>query len=291
MRSLNKLSLVVAALMASTAMVQAADIIPEPPKDDYVPEVVHHSSVGGWYLRGDIGYAHFDVEDVTYYQGALFTGSFEQHDLDSSWSIQGGIGYQVTDYFRVDATLKYFGSADFDGSSEPGPTAACNGGFGAFCSYNDDTELESATLLMANAYVDLGTFNHVTPYVGAGIGGAHVQWGTLINDQTCVGSADDAGCSALDFVHGGEGQWRFAWALHAGASYDVDCRTKIDAGYTFTRIEGGRMFATGVPIGGGAAAGGNGYDDGIDIHEGRVGLRYALDDSGCHTPPPPVVYK
>ena len=188
MRSFNKVSLVAAALMASSAMVQAADIIP--PVEELPPEVHHVSAAGGWYIRGDIGYASMHVEGVTYFQGPLLTGRFEQHDLDESWSIQGGIGYQANDYLRVDATLKYFGSADFDGSSAPAGST-CAGGFGAFCSFEDDAELESITMLMANAYVDLGTINHITPYVGAGIGGAHVQWGTLLNDQTCVGSADD----------------------------------------------------------------------------------------------------
>ena len=288
MRSFKKMSLVAAAFMASTAITQAADLIPAP-KYDPAPEVVPHGVAGGWYIRGDIGYASIDVEDVTYLQGPLFTGSFEQHEVDSTWSIQGGIGYQVTDYFRVDATLKYFGSTDFDGSSAPAGSV-CNGGFGGTCAFNDDAELESATLLMANAYVDLGTINNFTPYVGAGIGGAHIQWGDLINDQICTPA--DPLCDGTDFRHPGAGQWRFAWALHAGASYDVSCRTKIDAGYTFTRVEGGRMFGAGSPVGGGAAVGGNGYDDGIDIHEGRVGLRYALNGDNCHAPEPPqVVYK
>lgn len=292
MRSFNKLSLVAAALMASSAMAQAADLLP-PPVEEFPPEVVvSHGAASGWYIRGDIGYASMKVDEVNYFQGAAFTGSFEEHDLDSTWSIQGGIGYQVTDYMRIDATLKYFGSSDFNGSSEPGPTATCTGGFGAFCSYNDDAELESMTLLMANAYVDLGTFKGFTPYVGAGIGGAHVSWGDLLNDQTCVGSANDPACSALDFNHAGESEWRFAWAVHAGASYDVTCRTKIDAGYTYTRVEGGAMFGDGIPVGGGAGVGGYGFDGGIDVHEGRVGLRYALDGSGCHQPTPPtMVYK
>lgn len=290
MRSVKKLSLVAAALMASTAMVQAADIIPAP-QDDYVPEVMPHPTVGGWYIRGDIGYAHGDVEGVTYFQGPFPTGEFEQHDLDSSWFIQGGIGYQVTDYFRVDATLKYFGSADFDGDSAPAGSG-CAGGYGFFCDYDDNTELESVTMLMANAYVDLGTFSGFTPYVGAGIGGAHVEWGTLFNDQTCTGSADDVTCSGLDFTHAGESSWRFAWAIHAGASYDLSCRTKIDAGYTFTRIEGGPMFGDGVDSLGVGGNGGYGWDDGIDIHSGQIGLRYALDDSGCvPDSPPPIVYK
>lgn len=294
MRNLKTLSLVAAAFMASTAMTHAADLITTQNYDDQVVEITPHA-VGGWYIRGDIGYASLDHNGVGYFQNNLFTGGFEQSELDSTWSIQGGIGYQVTDYFRVDGTLKYYGSADFDGSSAPGPTALCNtngAAFGNFCSYNDDTEMESAVVLMANAYADLGTINGITPYVGAGIGGAHVSYGDLLNDQTCVGSANDPACSVIDFNHSGAERWRFAFALHAGASVDLTCKLKADAGYTFTRIEGGKMFNGGIPIAGGANAGGDGFDHGIDIHEGRVGLRYALGGGDCHpTTPPPVVYK
>ena len=122
-----------------------------------------------------------------------------------------------------------------------------------------------------------------------------VKWGDLYNDQVCTPA--DATCDAEDFIHGGQSEWRFAWAVHAGASYDFRCDLKVDAGYTYTRIEGGSMFGTGVGAPGssapGVAAGGDGFDGGIDIHEGRVGLRYYL--GGCDAPPvyepPEVVYK
>ena len=291
MRGLKRIPLFAAALISSTALVQAADIIPTP---DYTPppEVVVDITTG-WYIRGDIGYAHMKVDGVDYFQGALLTGSFEQYDLDSSWTLQGGIGYQVTDYMRVDATLKHIWGADFTGSSAPAGSP-CNGAFVDTCTYSDDGELEGATLLMANAYWDLGTYHGFTPYVGAGIGGAHVKWGDFINDQTCTGGG---ACDNEDFIHSGESEWRFAWAVHAGASYDIKCDWALDAGYTYTRIEGGSMFGTGVggPLSSapGVAAGGNGFDGGIDVHEGRVGLRYYL--GGCDTPPPyvppEVVYK
>ncbi len=35
--------------------------------------------------------------------------------------------------------------------------------------------------LLANAYVDLGTYGYITPYVGAGIGGTYVKWDKLRN--------------------------------------------------------------------------------------------------------------
>lgn len=304
MRNFNKISLVAAALMASTAMVQAADLIPAP-THDLPPEITSVAPAGGWYIRGDIGYADLDHDGVNFLQGSFFTGNFSEAELDESFTIQGGIGYQVTDYFRVDATLKYLGSSDFTGNSAPGDGVQCNG-FGntandPTCNFEDNAELESATVFMANAYVDLGTVNGFTPYLGAGIGGARVKYGDLFNNQTCFpspnGTPAPATCSGNDSLHAGESTTRFAYAIHAGASYDVNCRTKIDAGYTYTDIEGGKQFGTGVGTASsganaGVSLGGDGYDNGIEIHEGRVGLRFALSDAGCSQPhQPQAVYK
>ena len=176
MRGIKRISLLAVALMSSTAMVQAADIIP-PMDSPPPPEVVVDVSTG-WYIRGDIGYAHLGVDDVDYFQGAFLTGSFEQHDLDNSWTLQGGIGYQVTDYARVDLTLKHVFSSDFSGSSAPAGST-CNGAVpgGTTCEFIDNGELEAATILMANGYWDLGTYHGFTPYVGGGLGGAHGKVG------------------------------------------------------------------------------------------------------------------
>ena len=295
MRSFKIVSLVAAALMASTAMSQAADILVEP-QPELPPEVVPHYGAGGWYIRGDIGYAKLDAKRVDFFQGVNRTGIFSQAEYDETWAIQGGIGYQITDYFRVDATIKYLASSDFSGNSAPGAGVPCNGFPANTCSFTDNSELEYAAILLANAYIDLGTYNGFTPYVGAGIGGAKVRFGNLVNDQTCDPAAP-VGCSDNDSIHAGASNTRFAYALHAGASYDLTCRTKLDGGYSFTRIEGGDFFGTGVGTAGslapGVALGGNGFDRGIEIHEGRIGVRYSLSDAGCHSPnpEPPVVYK
>jgi len=291
MRSLNKLSLVAATLMASSAMVQAADLIPHQKYDDQV-EVTPHA-VGGWYIRGDIGYASLEYDaDTTFFQGSSQTGIISGSDLDSTWSIQGGIGYQVTDYFRVDATLSYYNETTATGSSRsifstPGPVQCNFSAIGEQCNFSDTQDLD-ATVLMANAYADLGTINGFTPYVGAGIGGAHVEYDVLRNVQNCVSPAT-CGSDGLTGIHDGRAQWRFAYAIHAGASYDINCKLKADAGYTFTRIEGGKAFGFTEQSG---FQGTQGFDQGIDIHEGRVGLRYAVGAGDCHPPAqPPVVYK
>ena len=59
--------------------------------------------------------------------------------------------------------------SDFDGST----SGICGG---VVCASTDHSSY-SAWLLLANAYADIGTWYGFTPYVGAGIGGAHVQLG------------------------------------------------------------------------------------------------------------------
>jgi len=310
MRSFKKMSLVAAALMASTAMVQAADLIPAP-TDDLPPEVVPVAATTGWYIRGDIGYASFDEGDVVFQpQPGFAFQSFSQTDLDETFVLQGGIGYQVTDYFRVDATVAHYFETDFNGVSSSTPIFDCgflspdNGIADASgCSIRDTSDFEATTYL-ANAYIDLGTVNGFTPYVGAGIGAARVHWSGLNNDVSCDtgagGDCLDGGgfdYNDSDSTHGGVSQTRFAWALHAGGSYELNCRLKADVGYTYTRIEGGDFF--GFPNGlsqitpGTTDAGIQGFTDDIDVHSGRVGLRYALSDAGCAKPvhQPQVVYK
>ncbi|MBX8803520.1 porin family protein, partial [Ochrobactrum sp. MR28] len=79
----------------------------------------------------------------------------------------GGVGYQVTGYFRTDLTVDYLTRAKFSGSTSGVCTA--NNAY-ADCVSNDTAKM-SALSILANAYIDLGNFNGFTPYVGAGIGG------------------------------------------------------------------------------------------------------------------------
>jgi opacity protein-like surface antigen len=267
MRSFMKLTIFSAGLLASTALVHAADLV-EPPVVELVPEVQTYA-VGGWYLRGDIGYSHMAVESVDYYQGsATLTGEFEKHDLGQSWMLGGGIGYQITDYFRGDLTVNHHFAADFDGSSATGVTN-CGTATGV-CSYKDTGDL-AVTTLLANAYLDLGNYSGFTPYVGAGLGGAVVHWSDIENNEICV-SGDCTG-SAGDSTHDGNGEWRFAYALHTGVSYDISANLKLDAGYSFTHVEGGNMFSF---ESGNANNGYQGFDGDIKIHTVRAGLRWSF---------------
>jgi len=274
---------VLAALVAGIAgPALAADII-EPPIIEAAPPVYEEVSYGGWYIRGDLDYHWSDFRGADYITyGAVVpepgTNSFDSGDLNGGFSLGAGVGYQVNRYFRTDLTLDYWFDSDFNGQT----SGVCGG---VPCVSTDSASM-SALLLLANAYADLGTYHGITPYVGAGIGGAQVKWDDLRN--TIDGTTD---------VHAGAQNWRFAYALMAGASYCLTDRLKLDGGYRFTHINGGRMFEYATPTAGGIGAG-PGFDNGFNTHEVRAGLRYQFGGtSDCYVPepiayePPPVYTK
>lgn len=268
------------ALLASG--VQAADlyqppVIEAPPT--YVPEV-EVQEASGWYLRGDAFFAYNKIGGADYYQGSNSSYvPFSTTKMRSSFGAGVGAGYQVASYLRVDATADYTFKSKFTGSTSGSCGAATS------CVSTDIARM-TAFSLMANAYVDLGTYGIVTPYVGAGIGGTYVKWGDLSN--TSCDSSDSTNCDAT-VTHGGRGSWRFTYALMAGAAIKINCQLKADVGYRYRNVSGGAMF-------GYASNGGPGYDRGFHIHEARAGLRYSFGDdcaAPVYTPPPynPPVYK
>ncbi|WP_440630070.1 outer membrane protein [Brucella sp. 22210] len=252
------------AMMATGAL--AADLI-EPP---VVPEVVvAPPAVGGWYLRGDLGYSKPKFKDADYATidncecgPSTFGSNTLSGDLKGSFLIGGGVGYQLTDYFRTDLTVDYMTRSKFEGHTYG---SACNGD--ASCA-SDERSHFSALSILANAYVDLGNFAGFTPYVGAGIGGTRVRWND-IEDARYGGSVD------------GAANWRFTYALMAGASVDLTQNLKLDAGYRYRHINGGKMFEGGQYLG-------DGYDKGMDIHDVRVGLRYMFGGSSAPYAPQQV---
>jgi opacity protein-like surface antigen len=267
---------------AAAADLYEPQVVPAP--------VVQPIEVGGWYIRGDIDY-HWSKMGHTQYitygcpggGGACSgpgTDDFDTTRLKGAWSLGGGVGYNVNRYFRTDLTVDYWGKADFRGTS----SGTCGG---VPCSSADKSAC-SAWLLMANAYANLGTYHGITPYIGAGIGGARVNWDDLEN-------AISGGPTNR---HKGTSSWRFAYALMAGASYCLTHNVDVDLGYRFTHITSGRMFEEYAPDGTDIGVG-PGFDGGMNVHEVRLGLRYNFggnNGDGCgeqvaYEPAPAPVYK
>ncbi len=279
MSSTKKLTSIWAAVLsAGIAMpmaANAADLLVDPPVIE-APEV---KSAGGWYLRGDITYDYYDMDTPNFSVPGGTQVDFASADADEAFDIGFGVGYQFNEYFRADLTGEYVFESDFKGTTIGFCDTAAQAAGELNCS-SEDTSSFTAFKVMANAYVDLGKFNGITPYVGAGIGGAYITWDPLTNVGTCTqitvdcptgpGYTGTTATSSFTDVHSGESSWRFAWALHAGASYDISHNTKLDLGYTYSRIEGGDMFQW---LDG---SGTQGHDDGFDSHVFRAGIRYQI---------------
>ncbi|EKF58704.1 MAG: outer membrane beta-barrel protein [Agrobacterium albertimagni] len=260
------LAVATAALLASSAA-YAADVYQPEPQPVYVdaPEVAV-SEASGWYLRGDLGYSFNKLRGANYFQGSNGNQvDFATSSIKDSFWVGGGVGYQINSYLRTDLTFDYLTKADFNGSTR----GEC--GFSATPCTSSDVSSMRAYTLMANAYVDLGTYAYFTPYIGGGIGGSYVKWDKLRN-TSCADNG--TGCDAT-VEHHGAGSWRFAYQLMAGASIDVTCNVKADLGYRFRHTAGGDMF-------GYALNGGPGYDKGFHSHSVHAGARYVF--GGCETP-------
>ncbi len=265
----------VAATIAAPGMASAADLLIDPPVIE-APEVITKAA-GGWYLRGDITYDFQDTDEPMFATNQT-VNTFTTASVDDAFDLGIGIGYQITENFRVDLTGDYIFETDFDGTT----TGSCGTFDGTLAGTvagtqnttlinctSVDTSSYTAFKLLANAYFDLGNYNGFTPYVGAGIGGAYVDWDGLSNAATCTAVAGvtcPVGGIPVD-QHAGASQWRFAWAAHLGFSYDISHNVKLDLGYSYSKIEDGEFFnfldGSGV----------QGYDKGIDSHVIHAGVR------------------
>lgn len=249
----RRLALPPLAIVIATALVgpgHAADL----PGPVTLPEITPATVVefgSGWYLRGDVGYVQYqDVSaSVAGNTGALTSS------IDDTYSLGLGFGTQFTNWLRADVTFDYYAPADI---AVGGSCVGCGIAFTGAA-----TNLESY-LLLANAYIDLGTWWRITPYVGAGIGAAFNSVdSTTLSPTTPSTIVND------------NGEWDFAWALMAGAAVDVTGNWKVDAGYRYVDFgEVSTEVATNVA---GVALANPIVVDDITSHEFRIGFRYLID--------------
>jgi opacity protein-like surface antigen len=240
-----------AGVLAVTAVPTLAADLPPPPPAPLPPPVI-----GGWYLRGDIGYKFYADPDVTFNDSAVGV-DFDDEELDDTGLIGAGIGYQFNPWFRADVTVDYEWPSDFEGTTFcPAP---CGGAGGAVT--NVETGEFSAITTLANVYVDLGNYYGFSPYVGAGAGVSYLMMDDIVTTSPAgsldVGDADD---------------WSFAWALMAGLAYHFTPQLALDVGYRYLNL-GEVETDTLTDIG--AGDGTFSYDD-LQAHEVRVGVRYTF---------------
>jgi opacity protein-like surface antigen len=257
---------VLACGLALTGGAAAADMrMPAPAAVDPAPQVISEFG-SGWYLRGDVGYAWRKSPGSELTDPVRLSNT----SFGNNVSFGAGVGFKQG-WFRTDITADYFRSTEI--RSRQNGITDCDffAGFPDLtCDYNGNGYI-SAFAVLWNVYADLGTWHGITPYIGAGVGTSYVRahgFSASIYDTTgTVPAADNPGRAE----YGNRGQFNFAWALMAGASYSFSANHAIDIGYRYTNL--GRAQTAGGPI----AFNGEVRTGTIDSHEVRVGFRYTID--------------
>lgn len=265
------------------------------------PELQSVEIGNGWYIRGDIGVNFAGKHDTKEYSPGGGTGVRYLEDFGDAINVGVGIGYQVNDYFRVDAGYEHLFESNFSSTQLVAPRGPCLG-YGEVINgagqtviqdpYDIDNCLDvdsasySANNLMANAYIDLGTYIGFTPYVGAGIGIARVSWKEETDATTCIPTDPAAhfeGCNAFGTINQpapntpytekgitNDGvDYRMSYALMAGVAYNVSQNVKLDLSYRMLNV-GGNDINYGVNPGSDMAK------DGFGTQQVRLGVRYSL---------------
>src|SRR3954466_9078969 len=165
MRSVKFIIAAGAATLLSQAAI-AADMAIAPPPQMYAPPPVVED-FGGWYLRGDIGFSNQRVDRLNNVLDTVGSPTSVQNNNFNTAGIFGlGVGYKVNNWFRADVTGEDRGNSQFHGTDR----SIYPGGVGIHAYYGSKNE----GVVLANAYLYLGTWWCSTPFLGPGVGAALV---------------------------------------------------------------------------------------------------------------------
>lgn len=218
------LGVALAAVVAGPAL--AADFY-EPPVVEAPPVYHKPVAVGGWYIRGHLGMSNQQYKGL---YNVLFDTVDNLEFLDkggfSSAPLFGvGVGYKVNQWLRGDLTVEYRGKAAFTALDRY--EVVDDGNPNTWDGTNEYSAKKSEWLVLANAYVDLGDFHGISPYLGAGAG----------MSRNTIHHFRDINVPNLGVAYGGTAsKWNFAWALHAGLTIKATDNLDVDLGYSFVNL-------------------------------------------------------
>jgi opacity protein-like surface antigen len=262
-----------ASLLTSTAFAADMPIMPAP-QPYYAPPV---QEFGGWYLRGDIGmtnskarlhdnlYDTLPAGSTLNQQGEGFTGG-------TSYGV--GVGYQFNSWFRADITGEYRSRVGFSGTdftTFPGGSTGSDVYQGGYTSW----------VGLANIYADLGTWWCLTPFVGAGVGAAHITTTGLQDSGLTFAPGFGSGNPSSYFANGAS-TTNLAWAVYAGVAYKVTNNFTVELAYRYLDM-GTAVHGFGSSFDGSNAGPSSFQFRDITSQDVRLGVRWTC----CDVPPPP----
>ena len=283
MGAVKMLALAGATALATTAA-NAADFPPVMPQPQLAAAP---AAVGGWYLRGDVGIGIQDFSEFTHHQ-TNFAGGFvwpaswriDQKEVKSAPFIGFGLGYSFNSWLRFDVTGEYRSNVPFKALGSY--TEFCPGGR-CFDAYDGN---HAAWVTLVNAYLDLGTWWCLTPFIGAGVGAAN----STVRSLTDTGFISD-GTTGFGYADKDHTKWTFAWAVHAGVAYDVTSKVKVEFAYRYLNMGDVQTGIVNCSSGGCAGAGPRAYYtlDNFQSHDLKIGVRWMLQPDPVPAYAPPLM--
>ena len=257
-----------ASLLSSVAF--AADmpsIAPPPPLYTAGPV----EDFGGWYLRGDIGFSNQRVSRLDspgYHDPGITVPPTIGLGFDAAGIVGLGAGYQFNNWLRADVTGEYRGKSNMHGLDIVSFRGAVIGS-------DEYRASKSEWLVLANAYIDLGTWWCVTPFVGAGVGVSRNTISSFVDINT-----PNLGVAYAPTAS----KWDFAWAAHAGLAYKLSPGLTLELAYRYVNLGDGvtgaltnfRGFTRGRTVE---------FKD-ITSQDVKIGVRWELNSPPVYNPPP-----
>jgi opacity protein-like surface antigen len=279
-------------LAGAAALVSTASLAADLPPPPLLPPPVYAGPVitSGWYLRADVGvglqrFSDFDHTQTNSNFVWPASWAIRQSNITDTTFVGFGVGYAWNNWLRFDVTGEYRIQDEFKVLGSYNEFCLDGWGNPATC-FDQFHGHHSAWVALANAYVDLGTWWCLTPFIGAGVGGALHKFTGL----TDIGLIAD-GSTGFGFNSEDSTKWRFAWAFHAGVAYNVTNNVKIELAYRYLNFG-----SIDTPVIDCAASGcmTNGprafYTlSRFDAQELKLGIRFLLHPEA--PPPPPMLIR
>ena len=273
-----------------------------------------------WYIRGDIGAGLDSAPSVTFATSVApppgdastpLGPNFGASQLSRNFLADIGVGYRFNNYFRIDATYEYRNGPGGESTTVVVCPYAANGVFNQANPtieygylYNtsntcdgDLTLKQHNNMVLANAYLDGGTYWGITPYIGAGAGfNVLTTSGSLLffetaNGQIYAADLSPTGTFPQIWVNANgqpinpqpkiaftqqnwnrtisSNKYSLAVALMAGFGYQLTPSATLDIGY--------RFLDAGVTTLGLSGPAGSTLKYSNLSQEVRVGIRYMAD--------------
>ncbi len=184
--------------------------------------------MSGWYLRGDVGFR--------WNSGGVSSNNVTSEKYTTSFDGTAGFGwkYQWEGNLILGAELNYsrFLSSGLGSSTDSMTRQLATTPQAPAQHHYFYTAKISSQAVLANGYIDFGTWANLTPYIGAGAGIARLKSVDYVDTTDSPTQPNNA-----TGVTSRGSQQNFAWAAMAGVSYQVAQNWMIDVGYRYLSMD------------------------------------------------------